>query len=112
MSDRDGVRYATAPDGARLAYRVAVFNPGLHLPSEPTATNLGRLDQRMRDAEAAHFLLLMLMLGVVAHAVARGWWAAAGWTLLFDVLVNGYPVMLQRYDRALLRERFEMSNNA
>jgi hypothetical protein len=26
--------------------------------------------------------------------------------LLFDTLMNGYPVMLQRYNRALLQQRF------
>lgn len=37
----------------------------------------------------------------------RSWWSAAGWTLLFNVVVNGYPVMLQRYNRALLHKRFD-----
>ena len=60
----------------------------------------------MRDAEAAHFLLLMATLGVVLHAAARGWWPAALLTLVFDVLVNGYPVMLQRYNRVLLQRRY------
>jgi hypothetical protein len=46
------------------------------------------------------------MLGVVINAAVRGWWIAAGLTLLFDVLMNGYPVMLQRYNRALLYARF------
>ena len=27
-------------------------------------------------------------------------------TLVFDVLMNGYPVMLQRYNRALLQRRY------
>ena len=27
-------------------------------------------------------------------------------TMAFDVLLNGYPVMLQRYNRALLARRF------
>ena len=81
---------------------LAVFNPDLHLPVERTPESLAHLDQRMRDAEASHFILLVATLGVVAHAVARGWWGAAAWTLLFDVLLNGYPVMLQRYNRALL----------
>ena len=84
----------------------AVFNPGLHLPIEPTPERIAQLEQRMRTAEASHSVLFVLMLGVVAHAVARGWWLAAGSTLLFDVLINGYPVMLQRYNRALLRRRF------
>jgi hypothetical protein len=42
----------------------------------------------------------------VINAALRGWWVAAGLTLLFDVLMNGYPVMLQRYNRVLLSARF------
>jgi hypothetical protein len=82
------------------------FNPDLHLPRQHTPDQLTGLDQRMRDAEASHAILLVLTLVVVAHALVRGWWAAAGWTFLFDVLVNGYPVMLQRYNRARLARRF------
>ncbi len=108
--ERDGRLYELL--GVRLVKRLlrrgplAVFNPDLHLPADPTAPNVAHLDQRMRDAEASHFILLVLMLGVVVHATAHAWWAAAGWTLLFDVVVNGYPVMLQRYNRALLDSRF------
>jgi hypothetical protein len=88
---------------------LAAFNPDLHLPVERTPEKLAHLDQRMRDAEASHFILFVATLGVVAHAVARGWWGAAAWTLLFDVLLNGYPVMLQRYNRALLGTRYGLS---
>ena len=111
--ERDGRLYETL--GVPLVKRVlrrgpfAVFNPDLHLPSDPSTANLEHLDQRMRDAEASHFILLVLTLGVVVHAAARGWWAAAGWTLLFDALINGYPVMLQRYNRGLLSKRFNPS---
>lgn len=85
---------------------LAAFNPGLHLPAERSPRPLAELEQRMKDAEASHVILLIAMLGVVVNAAARGWWTAAGLTLLFDVLVNGYPVMLQRYNRALLHARF------
>jgi hypothetical protein len=84
---------------------LSVFNPDLHLPAERTPERLAFLDQRMRDAEASHAILFVLTLGLAANAAARGFWAAAGWVLLFDVLVNGYPVMLQRYNRALLAKR-------
>ena len=86
-----------------------MFNPDLHLPADPSTENLAHLDQRMHDAEASHFVLLVSTLGVVLHTVARGWWVAAVWTLLFDVLVNGYPVMLQRYNRNLLSKRFNLA---
>jgi hypothetical protein len=85
---------------------LAVFNPGLHLPAERSPGRLAELEQGMKTAEASHFVLLVVTLGVVMNAAARGWWVAAGLTLLFDVLMNGYPVMLQRYNRALLHARF------
>jgi hypothetical protein len=85
---------------------LAVFNPGLHLPAERSPERIAELEQRMKDAEASHFILLAAMLGVVINAAAHGWWLAAGLTLLFDVLMNGYPVMLQRYNRILLSARF------
>jgi hypothetical protein len=91
---------------------LAFFNPGLRLPGERTPDTIARLDQRMRDAEASHAILLVLTMGVVAHAGARGWWVAAAWTLLFDVLLNGYPVMLQRYNRGLLQRRFGTAGTA
>ncbi len=47
-----------------------------------------------------------MTLAVAVNAAVRGWWAAAGWTLLFNILFNGYPAMLQRYNRALLAQRF------
>ena len=84
----------------------AVFNPGLHLPAEHTAANLGDLERRMREAEASHSILFVAMFAVAACEAAAGWWSAAGWIALFNVLVNGYPVMLQRYNRALLHQRF------
>jgi len=97
--------------GVRVAKRLlrrgpfAVFNPDLHLPSEHTPEKLAHLDQRMRDAEVSHVILLIATLVVVVNAAAHRWWTAAILTLLFDVLVNGYPVMLQRYNRALLQRR-------
>ena len=104
--------------GIRLVKRLlrrgplAAFNPDLHIPTQPTPAGVAHLDQRMRDAEASHFILLVATTGVAVHAATRGWWAAAGWTLLFDVLVNGYPVMLQRYNRALLSRRFAATYRA
>lgn len=98
--------------GVRLVKRLlrrgplAVFNPGLHLPTERSPERLAELEQRMKVAEASHLILLVAMLGVVINAAVRGWWLAAGLTMLFDVLMNGYPVMLQRYNRALLHARF------
>lgn len=101
-----GVRVAKA---ALRRGPVARFNPDLHLPRERGPAQLANLAQRMRDAEASHALLFVATLGVVGHALARGWWVAAVLTLVFDVLMNGYPVMLQRYNRARLAERYALT---
>ena len=86
------------------------FNPSLHIPASMDADSLARLDAAMRNAEATHAVLFVATLPVLAHAVVRRWWAAAAWTLAFDVVLNGYPVMLQRYNRGRLanvRARYE-----
>ena len=85
---------------------LAVFAPAMRLPAEPTPATVADLDERMQQAEALHEILLVVTMGVVVNAAVRGWWGAAGWTLLFNVLGNGYPAMLQRYNRARLAQRF------
>lgn len=108
--EHDGRLYELV--GVRLVKRllrrgpIAVFNPGLHLPAEPTADRIAQLDQRMRDAEASHAILFVLTIGITTGAVAWGWSGAVGWILAFDVALNGYPVMLQRYNRVLLHQRY------
>lgn len=88
---------------------LAVFAPPMRLPAEPTPATVADLDMRMQQAEALHEMLLVGTLAVVVNAAARGWWGAAGWTLAFNVLGNGYPAMLQRYNRARLAQRFGLS---
>jgi hypothetical protein len=39
---------------------------------------------------------------LTAWALASGWWDAAAWLLLFNLLHNGYPVLSMRQLRARL----------
>lgn len=112
--ERDGRVYELL--GVRKAKQLlrrgpfAVFNPGLHLPAERTPERLAHLEQKMEDAEASHAILFVATFGVVIRAASRRRWPAAALTLIFDALFNGYPVMLQRYNRALLHRRFSTSS--
>ncbi len=101
------------PVAKRLLRRgpATVFNPGLRLPAEPSPERIERLARRMCTAEAAHAVAGLVTLGLAAHAGRRGRWRAAAWTVGLDVVVNGYPVLLQRYNRVLLRRRFAPSPN-
>lgn len=90
---------------------LAVFNPDLHLPAERTPAKLAHLDQRMRDAEASHSILFIVTLGLAAYEAVNGLWSTAAWIIVFNTMLNGYPVILQRYNRALLRQRFELADD-
>ncbi len=98
--------------GVRAAKRLLrrgplhVFAPSMRLPARLTPGAVGRLQAHMREAETVHGTQFVLALGLSGYAVLRGWYDVAAWTLLFNVLVNGYPTMLQRYNRRLLAERF------
>jgi glycosyl-4,4'-diaponeurosporenoate acyltransferase len=113
--ERDGRMYELL--GVRVAKLMlrrgplAVFAPDLRLPADPTPAAVAGLDERMQQAEALHEILLVVTLAVAVNAAVRGWWGTAGWTLLFNVLGNGYPAMLQRYNRALLAQRFGASRH-
>jgi hypothetical protein len=94
--------------GVRLAKTMlrrgplAVFNPGLRLPAHRTPQRLRALEAAMCQAEASHMAAMVPVVGFAGYAALHGWWTATGWALTANLLVNGYPVMVQRYNRAWL----------
>ena len=58
----------------------------------------------MCKAETGHAVIFIVMLLFISYALLRGWFDAVGWMLAFNVIINGYPVMLQRYNRIKLHE--------
>jgi Glycosyl-4,4'-diaponeurosporenoate acyltransferase len=74
-------------------------NPAL-LRSQPAARET--MIERTKDAETGHLFILLVIAGITVWALASGWWDAAGWLLLFNVLHNGYPVLSMRQLRARL----------
>ena len=109
-AERDGRLYEML--GMRVAKGLLrrgplrIFNPKLRLPPVSDAQSLAKLDAAMRNAETNHVIMFVIVLPVIVHAVLSGWWDAAAWTLLFNVLINAYPVMLQRYNRGRLAARY------
>jgi len=74
-------------------------NPAL-LRSQPAARET--MIENTKDAETGHLFILLVITGITAWALASGWWDAAGWLLLFNLLHNGYPVLSMRRLRARL----------
>ena len=74
-------------------------NPA-HLRSQPAGR--ATMIEGTKDAETGHLFILLAITGITVWALASGWWDAAGWLLLFNVLHNGYPVLSMRQLRARL----------
>ena len=83
---------------------LSIFSPTLRFPKEKTVSALLGLLNEMRKAETGHALIFVLVLLFVGYGLLNGWLDAVVWMLLFDVLINGYPIMLQRYNRIKLQE--------
>ena len=83
---------------------LSIFSPTLRFPKDKTISALRNLDNEMRKAETGHVLIFVMMLLFVSYALLKGWLDAVGWMLVFDIIINGYPIMLQRYNRIKLQE--------
>jgi hypothetical protein len=83
---------------------LAIFSPTLRFPKERTVPALRALESEMRKAETGHVLIFVLVLLFVGCVLLQGWLDAAAWLFLFSILINGYPIMLQRYNRIKLQE--------
>jgi hypothetical protein len=83
---------------------LAIFSPTLRFPKVKTISALQNLDHEMQKAEAGHVYVFLLMLVFIGYALLHGWFDAVVWMLVFNVLINGYPIMLQRYNRIMLQQ--------
>ncbi len=83
---------------------LTVFSPTLRFPTEKTAATLSVLEKEMCKAETSHLMIFFVILLLVVYVLFKGWFDTAGWLLLFNILFNGYPVMLQRYNRLKIEE--------
>jgi hypothetical protein len=83
---------------------LSILSPTLRFPKEKTGAALQGLLSEMRKAETGHALVFVLVLLFVGYALLNGWLDAVVWLLLFNILINGYPIMLQRYNRIKLQE--------
>ena len=104
--ERDGRRYERL--GVLVAKRLLrrgplhLLNRKVHFPAVLDGPGLATLDGYMREAETNHVIMFLVVVTAIVHALVQGWWRASVWTLFFNVVINAYPVMLQRYNRGRL----------
>ena len=85
---------------------LSIFSPTLRLPKEKTVPALRDLENEMRKAETGHAVIFVLVLLFAGYLLLKGWLDAVVWTMFFNMLINGYPIMLQRYNRVKMQELF------
>lgn len=81
---------------------LTIFSPTLR--KDERVDGFQKLLGEMQKAETAHVVIFAMMLLPICYSLVRGWFDAAGWLMLFNIIINGYPVMLQRYNRIKLRQ--------
>lgn len=79
------------------------LNPSLRLGQDRRLAAFHQLECEMRKAETSHAYIFLLMLGFISYALFQQWFDAVGWMLVCNVFINGYPIMLQRYNRIRIK---------
>jgi len=100
---RLGVRWFKrwTPDGDHVVRYIRRFVPDYRIL--PGRGSLADLDLRTRRSEQGHLLWLLVSAAPIAYAMISGWAVLASWLVLGNLVVNVYPIMLQRYTRARVR---------
>lgn len=91
---------------------LAIFSLHFRLPKEQSVPALRKLESDMCGAETIHVCIFLIMLLFIGYALCRGWLDTAAWLLLFNLLLNVYPVMLQRYNRIGLQALIQQQAQA
>jgi hypothetical protein len=60
---------------------------------------LDRIELGTKGAELCHGATFVLAFSVALYCLVVGWISATVWILVFNLALNGYPVMLQRSNR-------------
>jgi hypothetical protein len=81
---------------------LTLFNPTIR---RQAGKDIADLEPEMKKAETGHAIIFVLVSMLALYALINGWIDTAGWLMLFNVFINGYPVMLQRYNRIRLHQK-------
>jgi Glycosyl-4,4'-diaponeurosporenoate acyltransferase len=94
-----GIRIFSRLLGSRLYVRlVPEFSDSARRGSLVT------LEKLACHAETAHLLVFFLALPFAGFSAWTGQTNAAVWGMVFNILLNAYPVMLQRYNRGRIQK--------
>ena len=68
------------------------------------------LMEKARSAETIHIYVFITLLLLTAYAFYNGWFWSAIWILVYNIPLNVYPIMLQRYNRMRFKKVIEFKD--
>lgn len=84
----------------------------LNKKDNPVAKNLealNHLEYRTRQSEFGHLIIFFIVLGFNIFVAVQSGISASLWLLVLNVLLNLYPIFLQRYNRPRLQRVIALS---
>lgn len=98
-----GVRWFKrwTPDGDYVILHIRRSLPGYQVITG--RNGLSVYNVRTRTSEQGHLLWTLVTAPAVLYALYSGWAVLAGWLFLGNLIINVYPIMLQRNNRARIQ---------
>lgn len=78
-------------------------------PIEKNTQALVKMHLQTKKSELGHFIILMIVFGVTVFVAFNFGVIKALWLFLLNILLNLYPVLLQRYNRPRLERAIKIS---
>lgn len=78
-------------------------------PVEKNAKALTYLHYRTKQDELGHLIIMLIVLGFTVYAAFRFGILQSLWLMTLNILLNVYPVFLQRYNRPRLERAINLS---
>ena len=98
-----GVRWFKrwTPDGDYVVWHIRHFLPDYKVI--PSHGGFGGFDARTRRSEQGHLMWMLVTVPAMLYALFSGWAVLAGWLFVGNLIINVYPIMVQRYNRARIQ---------
>jgi len=78
-------------------------------PVEKNRAALLHLHYRTKHSELGHIIIFLIVLGINVFVAIRFGIAQSFWLLILNVLLNLYPIFLQRYNRPRIERAINLS---
>lgn len=109
--ERKGITYERLGINIFRKLLVMVGWEKLNKKDNPVAKNLkalNHLENRTRQSEFGHVIIFFIVLGFNIFVAVQYGFLASIWLLILNILLNLYPVFLQRYNRPRLQRAIEL----